>query len=143
MPQATITNNSATSKLVPNPDSILRVQPTGQLYWCNDAANTSHNINEPIHKENDTHYEFYICFPGYTKKEVWINTIKEKDFITLEIEFIGKFPTHLKIKKQILKIIKNIDDIDQKKDIKINMDNGLLMISIPKKYPIKRKELKF
>ena len=126
-------------------NGTLTIQGTGSTITNGGQWFEPHikNVADVIHKENDTHYETYVCLSGYTKKEVWINTIKEKEFLTLEIEFIGKFPTYPVVTKQVVKVIKNLNDIDQKKGIEVNMDNGLLMISIPKKYPIKRKELKF
>ena len=114
--------------------------PTKQL-WVNAGLSVG-NVNR---SENDTHFLVYIFLSGFAKDQVIINIIKEKDFLTIEIDLTDVPVEHFWMPKEIkpFKIVQSLIDIDTDKDIKANMKNGLLLVEIPKKYTVERKNLKF
>jgi len=107
--------------------------------------------NKIYYEEDDLYYINYILLPGMTKNWLNIVTITEKDFFTVRIsantttnyswlyEGTKEEPKNM----HPINIVRSINDVELKGEIKINMDNGLLIVKIPKKYPIKREELKF
>ncbi len=107
--------------------------------------------NKIYYEEDDLYYINYVLLPGMNKSYIDVNTIIEKDFFTIEIVATAT-PNYSWLHKgtkedmkmmEPIKIVKCIKDVKTEEKVKIEMDNGLLMIKIPKKYPIKREQLIF
>lgn len=91
------------------------------------------NYGTHLYSEDDNYFIYNIILAGIAKKDIKLEDIREKDFLTVEII----------IKDEIypVKIIKLEKDIDHSEKILTKYTNGLLEIKIPKRFKISRKEL--
>jgi HSP20 family molecular chaperone IbpA len=108
---------------------------------------TKHRL-KIVQSESDVHYIYHILLPGLDKNNLDIEQVKEKNFLSIVITVTSViYADSYEIKELLfptkpLKIAKCLDEINLKEEILVSMDKGLLLIKIPKKYPIKRKKLK-
>jgi len=136
----------------------MLTQPDNRLSMPGNMITISNGLKpiDPMHgvkfalpsykKEDDTYFYHYILLPGLTKENIKVEQIIEKDFITHKVTIKEKAMEEFIWLKSFLnniKIIKVLNNVDTTQVTDVGMHNGLLLIKITKKYPIKRKELEF
>lgn len=127
-----------------SPSELLHInsEPSYQMYTGTGAASCVANVSK---SENDTHFIVYAFLAGFDKDQIHIGTLKEKNFLTVEIDITDVPVEYYWMPKEIktIKVPYTLNDIDINKDIEAGMKNGLLIVRIPKKYTIERKKLEF
>ena len=84
--------------------------------------------------ETNETFEYQIALPGLTREDLDIKAIFEKDFLTI---FVNTKKDNTFVAEQSIRIVKLIKDVSSnKEDIKVEMEIGVLTISLKKTNPI-------
>lgn len=84
--------------------------------------------------ETNKTFDYEIALPGLTREDLDIKAIFEKDFLTIFVN-VKKETTF--VPEQSIRIVKLIGEVSSnKEDIKVEMENGVLTISLKKENPI-------
>lgn len=87
-----------------------------------------------IKQETNEEFIYKIAFPGLIREDLDIKAIFEKDFLTIFVN-VKKETTF--VPEQSIRIVKLIGEVSSnKEDIKVEMENGVLTISLKKENPI-------
>lgn len=87
-----------------------------------------------VKRETNESFEYLIALPGLVREDIDVKAILEKDFITVFVK-IEKNSTF--VPEQSIRIVKLIDEVlTDEKSIGINMENGVLKVTLTKRNPI-------
>jgi HSP20 family molecular chaperone IbpA len=87
-----------------------------------------------IMKETNETFDYEVALPGLTREDLDIKAIFEKDFLTV---FVNVKKESTFVSEQSVRIVKLIGEVSSNKDdIIINMENGVLKVSLKKTNPI-------
>ena len=87
-----------------------------------------------IIKETNETFDYVMSLPGLTREDLDIKAMLEKDFFTVEVK-VKNSSTF--VSKQTIRIVKLSDEVlTDKGYVGIEMENGILTVSLQKKYPI-------
>lgn len=100
----------------------------------NSLSNMDFLYPNKVLKETNETFDYYMALPGLTKEDLEIKAMLEKDFITIFVK-IKKETTF--VAEQTIRIVKLVSDVLTEEDsIAIQMENGVLKISLTKTNPI-------